>query len=157
MSANNPQQRTWPVRPLWVFNGLLVAALLIAGLVMHGGETVEKSFPSYAKTSAAERGWLTPLTPPTATGIRLKYDLDTNHRILTFSYPGSFDVQLIQHCRQVTAGDIRRPVLTAGWWPKDLSGGSLPVTPRHSFYECRAENGFLALDARRNKAYFWSY
>lgn len=155
-TMDNSRPREWPVRPLWIFNGILLAVIMIAGVFLGRGDIVEKSFGSYTQAAESDRTWLTVITPSTATDIKIKYNLDTNQRILTFSYPGNFDFQRIQHCRQMPMPEVPWPGMKAGWWPRELTPNNLPATPRHSFYDCRREEGIFALNPRQNRAFFWS-
>lgn len=148
------QGRAGAVRPLWIFNILLLVVFVSIGIFISRSETIERRFADAVAARQESGGWIPPALPDRSTQIRLKYNLDTNQRISRFANAGGLDYLLVTQCRQVPVTDVRWPKLKASWWPADLRGAG--GTPRHTFFACPADHGTYAYDPYNKEGYFWS-
>ncbi len=128
---------------LLLFTGLFLTMLLLAACNTLN-DVHENQYKDYQAITAAgeiQRGWAPEFLPESATNIHLKYNLDTNAVLLAFDFAPADAEAMTTTCRPVNL--VPPPMLTADWWPKDLSGAT--------FYEC--EEGYLAL--REGQGFFW--
>jgi hypothetical protein len=123
----------------------VIALLLLATGCRLFDETRDETFGSRAEASdLIERGWIPPFLPPSAADGRIRYDLDGNEILLTFSYaPGDGDA-LESAC--TPAPNVPTPAVGTSWFPEGIENDA------DTTYVC--DDGYLAL--RGNTAYYWS-
>ncbi|MBE9374804.1 hypothetical protein IQ251_10135 [Saccharopolyspora sp. HNM0983] len=109
----------------------LIGGLLLAGAAAGSGaaagcgagpEPVEVHYPSMAEVRSADGGaqsWVPAWIPDQATGIAIKYDLDTNARILRFDLGGAALPPGACTPGEPAAGS---PELHADWFPHHPGG-----------------------------------
>lgn len=130
-------------------NAPLIGGVLLAGVAAGCGadpEPVEVHYSSMADVRRADGGaqslvpaWI----PDRATGIAIKYDLDTNARIMRFDLGGAaLPPGACAPDRPATAP----PELRAEWFPRHLAG------ERHLSCDAKATSVVVTADT----AYAWS-
>jgi hypothetical protein len=155
----DPATRRRNVRTL-----LAVAALVALAAVLPGTcrrmSSPDVTYATAAEAAADER--LPRFVPAAATGIHLRHDASAGHLIVRFDYDPARSEELVAGMRPVEAGERERiPVPAAGW------ASWFPINDRTlggrqgeylGVYEVPAAGagGWLALDPRTRRAYYWS-
>jgi len=108
-------------------------------------EVHEESFTDRADASGLiERGWIPELLPPSASDIHVKYDVDSNEAVVSFSYAPADEDDLGSACTRTP--HIPTPTMRASWFPDGVEN-----TAAHSFM---CDDGYLVTDG--NDGYYWS-
>ena len=158
-----PAMRRKNLLTLAIVAAVLVGAALIPA-TLRRVQQPSAFFATYVEAQDAnafeERG-LPRLVPASATDIYVRDNRDANQRFARFTYPANEAEVLTRGMRRVPQDRVDRIMVpTPGWsrwWPitpRTLSGSQ---GERMEVYEVEgADRGYLALDPRTNRAYFWS-
>jgi|GEM_PF-1470426 hypothetical protein len=128
---------------------VLLAAAIALPVIATGcrlfDEVREETFGDAAAASQlVEHGWIPEFLPPSASDGHIRYDLDDNETILSFSYAPADAGTLEAAC--TPASNVPTPAVRASWFPVGIENDADAV------YAC--EDGYLAL--RGSTAYYWS-
>ena len=102
--------------------GLGIAIATLGGC-FSSCDTREERYPDMSaavQSGAIAGGWIPAWTPSTARSINLICDLDTNDRLLTFSFESLETTEFTGACSLVLGKTAVLPQWTpAAWWPAD--------------------------------------
>jgi hypothetical protein len=141
-----------------------VLAVVLAAVI--GCSACRETFEHrYATRREAERagaingGWIPSWTPPSARDIALTYNIDTNYRLLTFTFDEYATAAFRQDCSSLERTRVVLPRWTpAKWWPPELHGSSAASPGRFKFFACKDRGSprhFVGIDEAAKRAFMW--
>lgn len=151
----------WPQRRQLFFRvwiGLFITSVL-GGCKEWPGETFDYHFASFAQAEdIASRGWIPSWVPKNATDIFETHNLDSNNRMLRFSFPADSHLALPPGCKEVAFTDLPSPPFERTWWTVNVSD-SKQFDAKSVFFDCSEEDDYtyVALTQNLGRAYVWSY
>ena len=122
-------------------------------------ETFEERYPTVKaaeQAGAIQRGWIPHWIPPSATDIAEVHNVDTNYRLLAFSYDSYATDTFLKACSPLDPKNVTLPIWApVKWWPEELRHGS--VAPGHlKLFSCGdTDREFLAIDEKAKRAFGW--
>jgi hypothetical protein len=142
--------------------GLTVA---LAGCV-RSCDTLEASYADLStatEAGAIDRGWIPEWLPRTAKAIDEVHDLDTNRRLLAFSFEKLETDKFTRACSPVFRERVVLPGWTpVRWWPADLRQGAR-TAGSYRFFSCGTgsvgspilKTTNVAVEDRTRRAFLW--
>jgi len=138
-----------------VAGSVLVATVLLCSC----NEMFESRYANKAEADrdgAISRGWIPSWLPASATDIREIHDIDTNETWLKFAAMEADLLALATQCSAIPGAPKRLPPQIRSWWPGDLSDDRARPVDAYQFLACHADHGgYLAIDRKNARAYYW--
>ena len=124
-------------------------------------ETMEAHYPTLAaaeQAGAISRGWIPRWTPASAKDIAEVHNLDTNARLLAYSFESRSASDFQKPCSPVEQRNVALPRwVPVKWWPETLRWGTT-ARGRFKFFVCDDSNGprsFVAVDESGARVFIW--
>ena len=108
-------------------------------------ESIYKTYEDALNAGMIDKGWIPEFIPDTAENIHLKYDIDTNELLLTFSNEGP---NFIEASGCIATEEKASHALNAKWWEDTFYDN-----PDTLFFQCD-KDGWLAING--NNVWYWS-
>ena len=88
------------------------------------------------------------------------YNIDTNYRILTFTFDEYATEAFLEDCSSLERTRVVLPRWTpAKWWPPELHGSSAAPPGRFKFFACKTPGSsnryFVGIDEGAKRAFMW--
>jgi hypothetical protein len=143
----------------------IVALIVLTGCV-GCRETIEERYETVRaaeQAGAIRRGWIPYWIPPSAKDIAEIHNLDTNARLLAFSFDSYATDAFLKACFPVERVHVVMPTWApASWWPTELRQGS-SARGRLRFFSCEdhdtgmgnGRKSVLAIDEETKRAFNW--
>ncbi len=137
-----------------------ISLLMISNLYGCLNETIDNYFATFVEAKdAMNRGWIPEWLPNTATKIFETHNIDTNSRMLRFSFPTHSPLALPPLCKQITSATLPPPPFNRSWWPTDITTNS--KTNSYTFFQCQDRHGTppeianIAIAPQTGTAFVW--
>ena len=145
------------------FVSVLYKIMLLDGLDMH---ITYATYDAMSEDGAVRRGWIPEWVPESATDFEESHNLDTNRSWLRFSVPAEDIDAVVDALTPVAAAAVqfpkKPPLLSALWWPDDLTGLSAGAGSYEFFQHEKAIGGIhgtwtylVAIDRSSNTVWRW--
>lgn len=119
-------------------------------------ETIDSSYETLADAVAEDqvvKGWVPGWVPPSATDLRVVYNLDSNASALALELPAKTALNLPSNCASITYAESVPVYFERNWWPSEPD-----LRAEYSFFRCRtdaAQHVFVAVKADGSRALHW--
>ena len=137
------------------YTGTLVLILFTVPACTETFDAEYSSLQVAREKNAVKTGLVPNWLPETSQQIKVTYDLDTNEIILAFQYKitEGWNPPLI--CNPIGPFDTPEPKLQRSWWPQDVPANHFSAY-RHTYYNCKKGNSFLAILPDVGEAFYWN-